>query len=89
MVTLNFVFPVEKDGHLFRKMLVKLFENTFLDEKNEVTISPVTKRDGIWLVTLSILDDSNDNVPDERLITITGGTFNVVNRDKELWAFSI
>lgn len=92
MVTMEFDFPVERDAYKFRDNVNKFFSGSFLEKEDQIIISSVKKskndsRD-IWSFNLVFCKDKNDVNLDEKYVKISGGTLDLMNGARQVWAFS-
>lgn len=92
MVTIEFEFPVKKDAYKFRNDINKFFSGSFFEEEDQMTLTPVKKcqndsRD-IWGFKLMFCKDKNDVNIDEKYIKISGGTLDLMNGSRQVWAFA-
>ena len=92
MVTIEFEFPVKKDAYKFRDNVNKFFSGSFFEKEDRLTLSPVKKsqddsRD-IWCFKLVFCKDENDADVDEKFIKVSGGTLNLMNGSRQVWAFA-
>lgn len=92
MVTIEFEFPVKKDAYKFRNSINKFFSGSFFDKEDQIVLSQIRKsqddsRD-IWSFKLMFCKDKNDVDVDEKYIKVSGGTFNLMNGSRQVWAFA-
>lgn len=92
MVTIEFDFPVKKDAYKFRNDVNKFFSGSFFEKEDRIIISSVKKskndfRD-IWSFNLVFCKDKNDVDIDEKYIKISGGTLDLINGSRQVWAFA-
>ncbi len=92
MVTIEFEFPVKKDAYKFRNNVNKFFSGSFFEKEEQMVLSPIKKtqedpRD-IWSFKLMFCKDKNDTDVDEKYIRISGGTLDLMNGSRQVWAFA-
>ena len=92
MVTIEFEFPIKKDAYEFRNNVNKFFSGSFFEKEDQIALSPVkksqdTSRD-IWSFKLMFYKDKNDVNVDEKYIKVSGGTLDIVNGSRQVWAFA-
>ena len=92
MVTIEFEFPVKKDAYKFRNDVNKFFSGSFFEKENQIVLSPVKKHQDdtrdIWSFKLMFCKDKNDVDVDEKYIKISGGTLDLMNGSRQVWAFA-
>ncbi len=92
MVTIEFEFPVKKDAYKFRNDVNKFFSGSFLERDDQLVLSPVKKSQdnsrNVWCFKLMFCKDNNDVDVDEKYIKISGGTLDLVNGSRQVWAFA-
>lgn len=92
MVTIEFEFPVKTDAYKFRNDINKFFSGSFFEENDQIILSPIKKsqdnsRD-IWCFKLMFCKDKNDVTNDEKYIKVSGGTLDLMNGSRQVWAFA-
>ena len=92
MVEICFIFPAEEDAHKANYEMCKFFQGSQIFIDNNVVISPVSKKKDkkdkpIWSFYLDISQNSDDTKI-EKYIEISGGLLNLVNKGRDVWAFS-
>ena len=94
MVTIEFIFPIEKDAHKFRNNIGDFFNGSFLteSENDQFILGPVKKikdksRD-VWSFKLILRKDKNDVDIDEKYLKISGGTLDIMNGNRRGWVFA-
>lgn len=92
MVTIEFEFPVKKDAYEFRNDINRFFSGSFFEKEDQIALSPVRKsqdnsRD-IWNFKLMFRKDKNDVDVDEKYIKVSGGTLDIMNGSRQVWAFA-
>lgn len=91
MVEITFNFPVKSDAYLARKKAADIFHGSKSTETN-VSVTEVQKFDDnpnrpIWGFRLYFKADASDTEIDTHH-TITGGTLDLVNNNRQVWAFA-
>jgi len=92
MVTIEFEFPVKKDAYKFRNDVNKFFSGSFFEKEDQILLSSVKKskddsRD-IWSFKLMFYKDKNDVDVNEKYIKVSGGTLDLMNGSRQVWAFA-
>lgn len=92
MVTIEFEFPVKKDAYKFRNDVNKFFSGSFFEKEDQILLSSVKKskddsRD-IWSFKLMFYKDKNDVDVNEKYIKVSGGTLDLMNGTRQVWAFA-
>lgn len=92
MVTIEFEFPVKKDAYKFRNDVNKFFSGSFFEKEDQIILSSVKKskddsRD-IWSFKLMFCKDKNDVNINEKYIKVSGGTLDLMNGSRQVWAFA-
>lgn len=92
MVTIEFEFPVKNDAYKFRNDINKFFSGSFFEKDDQMVLSSVKKsqdnsRD-IWSFKLMFRKDKNDADVDEKYIKVSGGTLDLINGSRQVWAFA-
>lgn len=90
MVQIKFVFPKGNDAVNMHMEMEKFFTGSSVYDKN-VTITSVEedtdeKNKSFWYFYVNISNGDDTSV--EKYKIISGGTFNVMNGDKQVWAFA-
>ena len=92
MVTVEFEFPVKKDAYIFRDNLNKFFSGSFFETEEQIILSKITKSKNetrsIWSFKLNFCKDHNDTDISEKYMKISGGTLDIMNGARQVWAFS-
>ena len=86
MTEIRFSFPIESDAYNFRNEMTTLFR--FFATSSPIDISSISKNNSnperpIWCFSII---DSTDN--DDKVIDIYGGSLDLMNGTKHVWAFS-
>lgn len=92
VITIEFEFPVKKDAYKFRNDVSKFFSGSFFEKEERILLSPVEKsqddsRD-IWRFKLTFCKNENDVDVDEKYIKVSGGTLDLMNGSRQVWAFA-
>ena len=92
MVEICFIFPVEEDAHKANYEMSKFFQGSKIFIENNLIITPVKKKKDeknrpMWFFYLDISQNEEDNKT-EKYIEISGGLLNLVNKGRDVWAFS-
>lgn len=94
MVRVEFEFPVESDAHKARTSIFKFFDGSSFTEKKAFKLSKI-KKDGdftrpIWSFTvdISLNVPIDDDEIIEKYIKLSGGTLDIMNGAKQVWAFA-
>ena len=92
MVTMEFEFPVERDAYKFRDNVNKFFSGSFFEKEDQIVLSPVKKSQNdsydLWSFKLMFCKDKNDVDINEKYIKISGGTLDLMNGTRQVWAFA-
>lgn len=91
MIEIKFVFPVKHDAYKMNIDMNHFFQGSQVFIDNNVIVTPVKKtrtNDGkhIWHFYLYISKDDQD-VTVEKSREINGGMLNIVNKNRNVWAF--
>lgn len=92
MVEICFMFPVEEDAHKANYEMNKFFQGSTVFVENNIVITPVKKKKDqkdkpIWFFYFDI-SKNTDDTETEKYIEISGGLLNLVNKGRDVWAFS-
>ena len=92
VITIEFEFPVKKDAYKFRNDVNKLFSGSCFEKEYQIVISPVIKhlddsRD-VWRFKIMFCKDKNDIDVVEKYVKISGGTLDLMNGSRQVWAFA-
>ena len=92
MITIEFEFPVKQDAYKFRNDVNNFFSGSFFENENQIDISPVIKyqdnsRD-VWRFKIVFCKDKNDVDVIEKYVKISGGTLDLMNGSRQVWAFA-
>ncbi len=92
MVTIEFEFPVKRDAYKFRNELNNFFSGSFFEKENQIILSSIKKTNDkkrdVWSFKLIFCKDKDDVNIDEKYIKISGGTLDLMNGARQVWAFS-
>lgn len=92
MITIEFEFPIKKDAYKFRNNVNNFFSGSFFEKEDQIVISPVNKsqddsRD-IWSFKIMFCKDKTDIDVIEKYVKISGGTLDLMNGSRQVWAFA-
>lgn len=92
MVTIEFEFPIKKDAYKFRNDVSKFFSGSSFEKAERILLSPVKKSQddsrNIWHFKLTFRKDENDIDVDEKYVKVSGGTLDLMNGSRQVWAFA-
>lgn len=92
MIVIEFEFPVKKDAYIFRDMVNKFFNGSFFEKEKQFSLDPITKKDNkdrnIWSFKLIFHKNETDTISIEKYTKISGGTLDLINGTKQVWAFA-
>ena len=92
VITIEFEFPVKKDAYKFRNDVNNFFSGSFFEEKDQIDISPVIKHQDdsrdVWRFKIMFRKDKTDIDVIEKYVKISGGTLDLMNGSRQVWAFA-
>lgn len=92
MITMEFEFPVKEDAYKFRDNAKNFFSGLFQDTEYQLILEPIKKNTdndrATWNFKIIFRKDENDNNISERYIKIHGGTLDLMNGTRQVWAFA-
>jgi hypothetical protein len=98
MIEIKFIFPVESDAHKLNAEMNKFFQGSQAFVENTIMVNPVKKESDkkhgtMWTFRVDIFStsESADNKSEctvEKYIEISGGLLSLVNKGRDVWAFS-
>lgn len=92
MITIEFEFPVKSDAYKFRNDINKFFSGSFFEKEDQMALSPVRKSQNnsrdIWSFKLMFRKDKDDVNVDEKYLKVSGGTLDIMNGSRQVWAFA-
>lgn len=93
MVEIKFKFPVEEDAIRAHESINKFFQGSKVFENNFVLVNPIHKIEDsssekkYWMFLLDISYGEEDTEI-EKYIEFSGGTLNLFNGKKQVWAIA-
>ena len=93
MIEIVFDFPVKEDAYRMHAMMNEFCQGTVEFVDNIVIINPVKKtvdaenKIKAWSFMVDICHDKDD-VEIEKTIKVAGGQLNLMNGNKQIWAFA-
>lgn len=91
MIEIKLVFPIESDAHNAQQNICNFLRGSKVFIENNVVVTPIKKNvDNLkesWYFYIDISQNESDTII-ENFAEIAGGRLNIVNKNRDVWAFS-